>query len=43
MPTLGWQRAYRSGDLVRNEAAGLIFQGRADDQVEGGWTPHRAG
>ncbi len=36
MPTLGWQRAYRSGDLVRNEAAGLIFQGRADDQVKVG-------
>ncbi len=34
MPTLGWERAYRSGDLVRNEAAGLIFLGRADDQVK---------
>ncbi|MBU3065175.1 AMP-binding protein [Nocardia sp. NEAU-G5] len=34
MPTLGWARAYRSGDLVRNEAAGLIFLGRADDQVK---------
>ncbi|MFT2817870.1 Pls/PosA family non-ribosomal peptide synthetase [Leifsonia sp. A12D58] len=33
-PTLGWQRAYRSGDLVRFESAGLIFQGRADDQVK---------
>ena len=36
MPTLGWRRAYRSGDLVRLERAGLIFQGRADDQVKVG-------
>ncbi|WP_299091948.1 Pls/PosA family non-ribosomal peptide synthetase [uncultured Microbacterium sp.] len=35
-PTLGWERAYRSGDLVRFESAGLIFQGRADDQVKVG-------
>ncbi|WP_022884187.1 Pls/PosA family non-ribosomal peptide synthetase [Glaciibacter superstes] len=34
MPTLGWDRAYRSGDLVRFEAAGLVFIGRADDQVK---------
>ena len=34
MPSLGWGRAYRSGDLVRNEAAGLVFVGRADDQVK---------
>ena len=34
MPSLGWERAYRSGDLVRNEAAGLVFVGRADDQVK---------
>ncbi|QWL31971.1 Pls/PosA family non-ribosomal peptide synthetase [Rathayibacter toxicus] len=33
-PTLGWERAYRSGDLVRFESAGLVFQGRADDQVK---------
>jgi non-ribosomal peptide synthetase-like protein len=31
---LGWQRAYRSGDLVRFEEAGLVFVGRADDQVK---------
>ncbi|MGX7677819.1 Pls/PosA family non-ribosomal peptide synthetase [Jatrophihabitans sp. DSM 45814] len=34
MPSLGWDRAYRSGDLVRYEQAGLIFQGRADEQVK---------
>ncbi|MGW1743167.1 Pls/PosA family non-ribosomal peptide synthetase [Nocardia sp. NPDC001965] len=34
LDTLGWDRAYRSGDLVRNEEAGLIFLGRADDQVK---------
>ena len=34
MPTLGWDRAYRSGDLVRLETDGLLFQGRADDQVK---------
>lgn len=33
-PALGWERAYRSGDLVRYEAAGLVFVGRADDQVK---------
>ncbi|TKV29434.1 amino acid adenylation domain-containing protein [Arthrobacter sp. NamB2] len=34
MPTLGWDRAYRSGDLVQLESAGLVFAGRADDQVK---------
>jgi non-ribosomal peptide synthetase-like protein len=34
MPSLGWHRAYRSGDLVRFERAGLVFQGRADDQIK---------
>ena len=35
-PTLGWDRAYRSGDMVRFEAEGLIFVGRVDDQVKVG-------
>ncbi|MEO5919567.1 MAG: amino acid adenylation domain-containing protein, partial [Pseudolysinimonas sp.] len=35
-PGLGWERAYRSGDLVRFESAGLVFHGRADDQVKVG-------
>jgi len=35
-PGLGWDRAYRSGDLVRFDRAGLVFQGRADDQVKVG-------
>ena len=34
MPGLGWDRAYRSGDLVREEPEGLVFLGRADDQVK---------
>lgn len=34
MPTLGWDRAYRSGDIVINDSEGLLFAGRADDQVK---------
>ena len=34
MPSLGWERAYRSGDLVRFDPAGLEFMGRADEQVK---------
>jgi aryl carrier-like protein len=34
METLGWPRAYRSGDLVRDDGSGLVFVGRADDQIK---------
>ena len=34
MPSLGWTKAYRSGDLVRHDEQGLVFLGRADDQVK---------
>jgi amino acid adenylation domain-containing protein len=34
LPALGWERAYRSGDVVRADAAGLLFLGRADEQVK---------
>lgn len=34
MPTIGWERAYRSGDHVRLEEDGLYFVGRVDDQVK---------
>ncbi|AVZ74648.1 amino acid adenylation protein [Streptomyces lunaelactis] len=34
LPALGWDRAYRSGDLVRSEEEGLLFVGRADEQIK---------
>ncbi|MEU4338455.1 Pls/PosA family non-ribosomal peptide synthetase [Micromonospora lupini] len=34
LPALGWQRAYRSGDIVRAEPEGLLFVGRGDEQVK---------
>ncbi|MDG4825215.1 amino acid adenylation domain-containing protein [Asanoa sp. WMMD1127] len=34
LPSLGWSRAYRSGDLVRAQPEGLLFLGRADEQVK---------
>ncbi|WP_396287806.1 Pls/PosA family non-ribosomal peptide synthetase [Amycolatopsis sp. PS_44_ISF1] len=34
LPSLGWERAYRSGDLVRAESEGLLFLGRLDEQVK---------
>ena len=33
-PSLGWDRAYRSGDQVVYDEAGLLFAGRGDDQVK---------
>ncbi|WNZ12801.1 Pls/PosA family non-ribosomal peptide synthetase [Streptomyces sp. 11x1] len=34
LESLGWERAYRSGDLVRAEPEGLVFLGRADEQIK---------
>ena len=34
LESLGWERAYRSGDLVKAEPEGLVFLGRADEQVK---------
>jgi non-ribosomal peptide synthetase-like protein len=34
LAALGWERAYRSGDVVRADAEGLVFLGRADEQVK---------
>ena len=34
VPSLGWERAYRSGDVVRETIDGLRFVGRRDDQVK---------
>ena len=34
LSALGWPRAYRSGDIVRAEPAGLLFLGRGDEQVK---------
>ncbi len=34
LESLGWQRAYRSGDLVKAEPEGLVFLGRADEQIK---------
>src|SRR4029077_18259966 len=33
-PSLGWERAYRSGDHVVYDEGGLLFAGRGDDQVK---------
>ncbi|MCL2770325.1 MAG: amino acid adenylation domain-containing protein, partial [Solirubrobacterales bacterium] len=34
LPALGWERAYRSGDLARETIEGLQFIGRRDHQVK---------
>ncbi len=34
LESLGWKRAYRSGDLVRAEPEGLVFLGRGDEQIK---------
>lgn len=34
LPVVGWQRAYRSGDLVLANPDGLVFIGRNDEQVK---------
>ncbi|MFT3660929.1 MAG: amino acid adenylation domain-containing protein [Gordonia sp. (in: high G+C Gram-positive bacteria)] len=34
LESVGWERAYRSGDLVKLDPEGLLFVGRADDQVK---------
>jgi len=34
LPGLGWDRAYRTGDMVRADDHGLEFRGRRDDQVK---------
>lgn len=34
LPSLGWERAYRSGDMVRETPSGFAFAGRTDDQVK---------
>jgi non-ribosomal peptide synthetase-like protein len=36
LPDRGWERAYRTGDIVRETPAGLHFVGRRDDQVKVG-------
>ncbi|MEV5878237.1 Pls/PosA family non-ribosomal peptide synthetase [Streptomyces sp. NPDC052101] len=34
LESLGWERAYRSGDLVQADPEGLVFLGRADEQIK---------
>ena len=34
LPSLGWDRAYRSGDLVSFDGTGLLFAGRSDEQIK---------
>jgi len=34
LESVGWDRAYRSGDLVLAQPEGLVFLGRADEQIK---------
>ncbi|TDT95702.1 non-ribosomal peptide synthetase-like protein [Streptomyces sp. 846.5] len=34
LESVGWERAYRSGDLVLAQPEGLVFLGRADEQIK---------
>ena len=34
LPSLGWDRCYRTGDMVTADRDGLIFAGRIDDQIK---------
>ncbi|MER5863183.1 Pls/PosA family non-ribosomal peptide synthetase [Kitasatospora sp. NPDC002040] len=34
LESLGWDRAYRSGDLVQADPEGLVFLGRGDEQIK---------
>ncbi|MFI5529755.1 Pls/PosA family non-ribosomal peptide synthetase [Kitasatospora sp. NPDC051853] len=34
LESLGWERAYRSGDVVQAEPEGLLFLGRGDEQIK---------
>lgn len=34
LPSLGWERAYRTGDIVLADQEGLVFVGRTDDQIK---------
>ncbi len=34
LKSMDWERAYRSGDLVKAEPEGLLFLGRADEQIK---------
>ncbi len=43
MPTLGWNRAYRSGDLVRLEAGRPVLPGPRRRSGQGRRPPYRAG
>ena len=43
LPSLGWERAYRSGDVVRADEAGLLFLGPRRRAGQARRAAHRAG